>query len=106
MSKKYRHHRPKQAFLSRKIPWLWVVIGSAVLLVIGGLSALWTSSTAQPAVTPVVNGAPKLTVDQTVVDEGYLSYNMPVLTAFRLKNVGDQPLQILGEPRVELVEGC
>jgi hypothetical protein len=40
------------------------------------------------------------------VDEGYVRFNVPVRTTFRLSNVGDQPLQILGQPQVELVEGC
>ena len=51
-------------------------------------------------------GAPKLAVDQTVVDEGYMQYNVPVRTTYRLINVGDQPLKIVGQPMVELVEGC
>jgi hypothetical protein len=56
-------------------------------------------------VAPEVEGAPKLAVDQTVVDEGYVKFNVPVRTTFRLSNVGDQPLKIEAAP-VELVEGC
>ena len=33
-------------------------------------------------------------------------FGTPVHETFRLSNAGNQPLQILGEPRVELVEGC
>jgi hypothetical protein len=51
-------------------------------------------------------GAPRLGVDQTVIDEGYVKFNVPVRTVFELSNVGDQPLTILGEPTVQLVEGC
>jgi hypothetical protein len=40
------------------------------------------------------------------VDEGYRKFNTSVRTTFRLSNVGDQPLQILGQPQVQLVEGC
>jgi len=33
-------------------------------------------------------------------------FGVPVQTTFRLSHVGDQPLQILGVPEVELVAGC
>jgi hypothetical protein len=75
-----------------------------LLLIVGGV--VWTLSSPRIAVTPQVEGAPRLIVDQTVVDEGYLQYNVPVRTTYRLSNVGDQPLKIVGQPMVELVEGC
>lgn len=106
MSKKYQQRRKKQVPPSRRMPWLWLALGSAVLLIIGGLSALWASSEAGPAVAPVTSGAPKLVVDQQIIDEGPVKLNTPVRTAFRLRNIGDQPLQIMDEPIVELVEGC
>lgn len=106
MGKKYRHRRRKQASPARRFPWLWVAVGSAVLLILGGLSVLWSSGTGRPVVTPVVSGAPKLAVDQPVIDEGAVKINTPVRTAFRLRNIGDQPLRILDEPVVKLVEGC
>jgi hypothetical protein len=64
------------------------------------------SSNTRPAVTPVANGSPRLAVDRTLVDEGYVKLNTTIRSQFRLSNVGDQPLQVLEEPRVELVEGC
>jgi hypothetical protein len=76
-----------------------------LLLIVGGV-VVWISSNQETAVTPQVVGSPKLAVDQTVVDEGYLQYNVPVRTTYRLSNVGDQPLKIVGQPMVELVEGC
>jgi hypothetical protein len=90
-------------------PWLWLAVGGAVLLIIGGLSLVWTSSEAGVVtldVTPEVAGAPRLAVDQEVIDEGYIKLNNTIRTTFRLRNVGDEPLHILGEPAVELVEGC
>ena len=30
----------------------------------------------------------------------------PVTAAFKVKNVGSAPLQILGQPQVRVVEGC
>jgi hypothetical protein len=105
MSKKIRSKR-KQSPPARQVPWLWLAAGAALLLVAGGLAVIWFSSGTDPGVAPEIAGAPKLVVDQTIVDEGYLKYNTPVQSAFRLSNVGDQPLKILGEPQVVLAAGC
>jgi hypothetical protein len=45
-------------------------------------------------------------VDQTTIDEGDVKLGQTIRSAFRLQNAGDQPLQILGEPQVEVIEGC
>jgi cell division septal protein FtsQ len=103
MSRKI-YRKPKQP--PRRVPWPWLLAaGAAVLIIAGGLVVWYPSATTRVA-TPQVTGAPSLAVDQTVIDEGYIKLDRPILTTFRLRNVGDQPLQILGEPRVELVEGC
>jgi len=57
-------------------------------------------------VPPTVTGAPRVAVSQEVVDYGEIKVDTPVETVFRVQNIGDQPLKILGEPQVELVEGC
>jgi hypothetical protein len=87
----------------RQFLWLWVAAGAAVVLIAGGVVML--SAQAAPA-SPAVAGAPRLAVDRTTVDEGYVKFGTPVHEAFRLSNVSSQPLQILGTPRVELVQGC
>jgi hypothetical protein len=102
MSKTSRRNRNQPS--SGRTIWPWLAAAGALLLVVGGL-VLWNSSRSRPAVTPQVAGAPKLVVDKTVVDEGYVRFNVPVKTTFRLSNVGDQPLKIKEAP-VELVEGC
>ena len=96
--------------------WLWTVLGGALLLIIAGVWLTWPvnqieSNTVSPAAVdpnfePEVTGAPRLVVDQTTIDEGEVKVNTQIRTAYRLQNVGDQPLKILGEPAVELVEGC
>ena len=111
MSKKSHSKRIKRtkAPPKRQFPWLWVIMGGAVLLVIGGLSLLWPSSNSGVVtldVTPEVTGAPRLAVDQEVIDEGYIKLNNTIRTTFRLRNVGDEPLDVMGEPQVELAEGC
>ena len=102
--KKTRKLPPKHQF-----PWIWLAVAAAVLLVAGGLGLIWTSSSSGVVtldVTPEVTGAPRLAVDKEVIDEGYIRLDNTIRTTFRLRNVGDQPLHILGEPAVELVEGC
>jgi hypothetical protein len=111
MSKKRHSKRIKRTKASpkRRFPWLWLAVVGAVLLVISGLGLVWMSSDAGEVtldVTPEVSGAPRLAVDRDVIDEGYIKLNNTVRTTFRLRNVGDEPLHILGEPAVELVEGC
>ena len=98
MGKRVRSRRKSQS-TQRRFSMPWLIVGVALLLVVGGLGLLW-SSAGQPS------GTPELVVDQTVVDEGYQTYGTPIQTAFRLQNVGDGPLYITGEPVVELVEGC
>ncbi len=106
MSKKKYHRQRKQQPSPRQVPWLWLAITAAVLLIIGGGIMMWPTANSQPTAAPEMAGAPRLAVDQTVIDEGYVKLDTLVRTTFRLHNVGDQPLTILGEPQVELIEGC
>lgn len=111
MSKKTRARTrtPKQPPPKRQLPWIWITAGAALLLIVGGLSLAWGSSptvSPDPAFTPEVSGSPALEIDQAVVNEGDVKLNTMVRTSYTLRNVGDEPLQILGEPQVELVEGC
>ena len=91
---------------SRGYPrWLPLAMVAAVAAVIGG-GALVAQNGRQATVIPVVTGAPRVAVAQEVVDYGEVKVNTPIETVFRVQNIGDQPLKILGEPQVELVEGC
>lgn len=84
----------------------------APLLIVGGLFAIAvliivaSASNQRPAFTPQVSGAPRAQIDQTQIDHGIVAFEQQVESVFRLKNVGDRPLSILGEPRVELLQGC
>ncbi|MBI1881201.1 MAG: hypothetical protein HYR94_23725 [Chloroflexi bacterium] len=106
MSKKSRLRTIKPASL-RQLPWLALVAGGAVLLIIVGLTIGWTSFSSGPATAPQASGgAPRLAVDRTTIDDGYVKFETPIEAAFKLSNTGVQSLQILGEPQVELIEGC
>lgn len=84
----------------------------APLLIVGGLFAIAvliivaSAANQRPAYTPQVSGAPRAQIDQTQIDHGTVAFEQQVESVFRLKNVGDRPLTILGEPRVELLQGC
>lgn len=102
MSKKHKTYRhTKQAAPPPRKPWwMWAVAGAAILLVFGGLAMVFAGNS-EPE-----NGAPKIAVDQPEVDEGYQKLGNTIRTTFKIRNDGDASLRILGEPEVELVEGC
>lgn len=78
---------------------LWLGIGVAVLLVAGGAAMLISGGS-------VASGTPKAVVEQPVIDVGYQTYKTQVQNDFKITNAGDGPLTILGQPKVELIEGC
>lgn len=85
--------------------WLLPVIVVGVIAAILAIIALVTGSRDDPF-APQVTGAPRAEFDQTSIDHGTIHFEQPVESVFRIRNVGDQPLLILGEPRVQLMEGC
>jgi hypothetical protein len=94
----------KQQKRTGGFPWRWMVAG-VLLLIVGGIF-VWNGVTDRKTIAPQVTGAPHLVVDQTTIDEGDVKLGQTIRSAFRLQNAGDQPLQILGEPQVEVIEGC
>jgi hypothetical protein len=96
--------RKKQQATPQRLIWIGAVIG--VLLLVAGGIMLWNGLGKATTIPLQVTGAPRLAVDQTTIDEGDVKLNKTIRSAFRIQNVGDQPLQILGEPQVEVVEGC
>jgi hypothetical protein len=51
-------------------------------------------------------GGPRLVVDKELIDFGSVRFNKMVDARFLLKNVGDQPLKLAVDQRVEAIEGC
>jgi len=104
MSKKV--YRKKTAVRQTPPSWVWAAVAGAVLLLVGGLAVLFFSNSSSSGFTPEVTGAPALKANQTTIDEGDVKLGVTQRTVFTLQNVGDKPLEILGEPQVQLVEGC
>ena len=99
-----KHIKPRKATTPpapQRPWWLWAVVASVIILVVSGLALLLIFDNNSPEA-----GRPKVVVDQAVIDEGYQKLNKTIRTSFTLRNEGDATLQILGEPQVELVEGC
>ena len=80
---------------------LMIVAAAVVLLFLGG-----DDGTANDFV-PEVTGAPRLALlSDTLIDHGDQQPNQYVDSVFRVKNVGDQPLTLACDDRVQLLEGC
>lgn len=96
--------------------WLPVVVVGALLLV-GAAVVLFGqrnknetpssgSNRFDSNFEPEVTGVPRVEVPEDFVDYGDVELGTTVTATFDVRNIGDQPLVILGEPQVELVEGC
>jgi hypothetical protein len=107
--------RKKKRTSLKQAPWLPVVV-VGVLLAIGAAAILSRSNKDQASspdstqfdtnFKPEVTGAPRVMVPQDSIDYGDVKLGTTITTTFDVRNTGDQPLVILGEPQVELVEGC
>lgn len=83
------------------VPGLLVV---AVLVALGTWFFLVKSS--PQVVAADYRGGPRLAVDRDLVDFGNVRFEKFVTASFRLRNVGDQPLRLAVDRRVEAIEGC
>lgn len=87
------------------LPVVLVLVGATLVIIV--LLLTRPGQTGLPAnFTPQTNGAPRVEVAEDFLDYGSVQFESPVEAVFRVRNVGDQPLQVLGEPQVELIEGC
>jgi membrane protein required for beta-lactamase induction len=103
MAKRKRRRARSVTRSSRRwVPLAAAVVGVALI----GAGLVFANGGLGSKETPMVTGAPRLAVSQEMVDYGEIKVNTPVETVFRVRNMGDQPLRIVGEPQVELVEGC
>jgi hypothetical protein len=76
-----------------------VQLAMAALAVLGLAWGWW------PGASPLADGTPKLTLDRTVIDLGYLSFGTLARAAFTISNAGDG-LLTLKAGRVRVVKGC
>jgi flagellar basal body-associated protein FliL len=100
-----RAYAPKKKSISPVLIVIGLLIFGVVLAIVlfsnrSGESAGNSGATAQ------VTGAPRVSVVQDTIDLGTIKFDTTVQSVFKVRNVGDRNLMVLGEPRVELVEGC
>jgi hypothetical protein len=105
-----RQHRNSKASRAKRVRarrprWLWPVV-MAVALVGGAIGWLVFPTRSPLADAPRYQGGARLAVDTALIDFGDVRFEKLVQARFRLRNVGDQPLQLAANPPVEVVEGC
>jgi len=93
-----RIERNRDGFFVSGVVGLAILVGVAIGAILPRVGA--TGETAR------IQGGARLAVDRDLIDFGTVRYNQFVDARFRLKNVGDQPLQLPTSPTVEVVEGC
>lgn len=99
-SKKRRKRRSRgDGLVMRKRTFISIAVGLFVL-VAGGAAALVLGRGDSS------KGTPRAEVEQVVIDNGNVVVNETTQAEFVIRNVGDAPLKILGEPEVVLREGC
>jgi hypothetical protein len=98
--------KPVPSSSRRLLPFL--AAGAAVLLIVLGLLLLRRPGAPAGAsdIPILATNMPRLAVDQKTMDFGKVPLDIPVKATFKLTNVGDQPLQILNKPIVEVRQGC
>ena len=96
---KRQAHRP-----AGKPVTLPIVIGlAALVLIAAGIVVTTRGAGGSP---PQAASAPRLTVDRETIDFGKVPLDVPVKAVFVLSNTGGRPLNILGEPVIEVKQGC
>ena len=96
-----RKRRPNSTATPRRRKSYRDVIVVALFAVAGGIGLWWTWG-AQGA----AGGTPRLTVDRTEIDLGYLRFGTRARAAFTLANAGSAPLEILEVSPVKALKGC
>jgi hypothetical protein len=90
--------RPKQPRKGRRPRALLLTVAVLIVLGLGGWW-LW------PDTSPSAGGTPKLALDRTEIDLGYMQFNARAYAAFTITNTGDGLLTLRAGP-VRLVKGC
>jgi hypothetical protein len=78
-----------------------VILGGLILIAAGGAAIWWYA--ASPG---TLSGTPRLVVDRTDVNLGYLRFSSRASATFTLTNAGDGPLVVQDVPRVIVKAGC
>jgi hypothetical protein len=101
--------RSKKSGANNHMWWIWAGIAGGVVLVIAALALVSRQNDSpsqkafDPKFEPTVTGAPRVEVlPQDTVDYGNVKLGTTINTVFNVRNVGDEPLIVLGEPKSNL----
>ncbi|MFQ5830696.1 MAG: hypothetical protein ACE5JD_16310 [Candidatus Methylomirabilia bacterium] len=78
-----------------------MVLAAFGLIAVGAAGFWWFSQAPDSS-----SGTPRLVVDRTEVNLGYLPFEAPARVVFALTNIGDGPLRLVGIPPVRALKGC
>ncbi len=113
MAQTKKNRRSKKRGAANQISWIWAGIAGGVVLIFAAIALLArqndspSQKTFDPNFEPTVSGAPRVEVlPQDTVDYGDVKLGSNINTVFNVRNIGDEPLMVLGEPQVEVVQGC
>lgn len=110
MSKRHRRSRAQAPARQERLVGPLLIVGGGLILGAVLLVALLSNRTSETIATTGSpdqgSGTPRLAVAQDTIDLGTIRFNNPAQSVFTVRNTGDGSLVVLGEPQVELVEGC
>ncbi len=88
--------------------WSKLLVPGILVVAVGIGAATWVliQRSSPSLVAAQHTGGPRLSVDTDTIDFGTVRFEKFVTARFRLRNVGDQPLQLASNPPVDVVEGC
>ena len=92
MAKKNQKYRKQR----KKFPWLFVVLGGGLLLMVAILFANQDGG----------SGTPSITADQQTIDYGDVKFGVEKSFAIQVTNNGNGTLRFNEAPYIEVVEGC
>lgn len=95
VKKNQKYRKQKQ---SKTFPWLFVVFGGGLLLLVAVLFANRSGGD--------VSGTPSIAVDQQKIDYGDVKFGVNKTFAIKVTNTGDGTLRFKEEPYIEVLEGC
>jgi hypothetical protein len=91
----------KRANEGRKMSTRPKVLLIVAVLIVLGLGGWWF----WPEAPPSAGGSPKLALDRTEIDLGYVRFNTLAQAAFTVTNAGEGLLTLAAGP-VRVVQGC
>lgn len=97
--KRRKRRSRRDGIVLRKQTFISIAVGLAVLIA-GGAAALVLGRGSGGG------GTPRAEVEQVVIDNGNVVVNETAQAEFVIRNVGNAPLKIQGEPQVIVRDGC